>query len=74
MAEKKPACSSAKNTAISLPGIDADMGNYGRLSGDSVLTLTFDRCVVLDEKKNNGVKLASGAMAVEPTHPSGVTV
>jgi hypothetical protein len=50
------------------------MGNYGRLSGDSVLTLTFDRCVVLDEKKNNGVKLASGAMAVEPTHPSGVTV
>ena len=74
MAEKKPACSSAKNTATSLPGIDADMGNCGRLSGDSVLTLTFDRGVVLDEKKNDGVKLPSGAMAVEPTHPSGITV
>ena len=32
MAEKKPACSSAKNMATSLPGIDADMGNCGRMS------------------------------------------
>jgi len=54
MAEKKPACSSAKNTATGLPGIDADMGNCGHLSGDSVLTLTFDRGVVLDKKKTMG--------------------
>ena len=51
MAETKPACSSAKNASTSLPGIDADMGNCGRLSGDSVLTLTFDRGVVLEGKK-----------------------
>ena len=43
MAEKKLACSSAKNTATSLPGIDADMGNCGRLSGDSVLTFFTTR-------------------------------
>jgi hypothetical protein len=51
MAEKKPACSSAKNMATSLPGVDANKGNLGHLSGDCVLTLTFDRGVVLDEKR-----------------------
>ncbi len=74
MAEKKPASLSAKNTATSPPGINADKGNCGRLSGDCVLSLTFDRGVVLDEEKYNGVKPLSGAMEEEATHPSGITV
>ena len=52
MAGKKPACSSAKNTAANLPDVDAVKGNCGRLSGDCVLTLTFDRGVVLEGKKS----------------------
>ena len=54
MAEKKPACLSAKNMATSLPGIKTNKGNCGRLSVDCVLTLTFDRGVVLDEKNKMG--------------------
>ena len=54
MAEKKPACLSVKNTATSLPGIDANKGNLGCLSGDCVVTLTLDRGVVLDEKNAIG--------------------
>ena len=50
MAETKPACSSAKNTATSPPGVDANKVNCGPLSDDCVLTLRFDRGVILDEK------------------------
>ena len=74
MAVKKPACSSAKNTATSPPGVDADKGICGRLSGDCVLTLTFNRSVILDEEKYDGVKPLSGAMAEETTHPLGITI
>jgi hypothetical protein len=74
MAETKPACSSAKNASTSPPGVDANKGNCGPLSGDCVITLTFDRGVVFDEKKLDDVKLPSRAMANEPTHPSGITV
>jgi hypothetical protein len=74
MAEKKPACSSSKNTAANLPSVDAVKGNRGRLSGDCVLTLTFDRGVVLEGKKIDEVKLPSGVMAEEATHPSGIVV
>ena len=74
MAETKPACSSAKNTATSPPGVDANKVNCGPLSDDCVLTLRFDRGVVLDKKKYDDVKLPSRAMANEPTHPLGITV
>ena len=50
MAETKPACLSAKSVSTSPPGIDANKGNYGPLSGDGVLTLMFYRGVILDEK------------------------
>jgi hypothetical protein len=54
MAEKKLAYSSAKHTTTSPPGIDADKGNCGRLSGACVLTVTFNRGVVLDETNTMG--------------------
>ncbi len=54
MAEMKPACSSAKNMTNSPPGVDANEGNCGRLSGDCFLTLTFDRGVIFEKKKSMG--------------------
>jgi hypothetical protein len=74
MAVTKPACLSAKSASTSPPGVDANKGNCGPLSGACVLTLTFDRGVVLDEKKYDDVRLPSRAMANEPTHPLGITV
>jgi hypothetical protein len=42
MAEMKPACLSGKNTKTSPPGVDANKGSCGPLSGDCVITLGWD--------------------------------
>jgi len=65
------------STATSPTGIDADKGNCGRPSGERLVTLTFDRGAILDEKKYHTVNPPSGAMVMadeEATHPTGITV
>ena len=73
MAERKPASSSVNNTATGPPDVDADKDDCGCLSGEGVLTLTFDRGVLLDEKKYHTVNPPVMAKE-EATHPTGITV
>ena len=79
MAEKKPACKTAKSMATSLPGVDSDISVCGCSAGlpvfaSNVLTLTFEGGVLLDEKKYDGKPKPLVAMDKEPAHPSGITV
>ena len=73
MAEKKAANLSVKNEATGPPGVDADKDDCGCLSGEGVCMLTFDRGVLLDEKKYHTVNPPVMAKE-EATHPTGITV
>ena len=73
MAERTPASLSVNNTATGPPDVDADKDDCGCLSGEGVLTLTFDRGVLLDEKKYHTVNPPVMAKE-EATHPTGITV
>jgi hypothetical protein len=65
MAEKKASNSSVKNEATGPPGVDAD----NCLSGEGVRMLTFDRGVLLDEKKYHTVNPPVMAKEEAGFHP-----